>query len=258
MRFPQIARACQKLPPDTLIDGEVVVVDDDGRVSFNALQYSRPNGHVQYYAFDILVHKGRTVLRLPLEQRRELLEEALQKVQYPVLRSISFDAKPADLIRAAKELEIEGIIAKRKGSIYEPGKRSGAWLKYKIKKSQEFVIGGYTLGGNPFDALIVGCYDGGRLRYVAKVRAGFVSHMRCAMWPLLQQLCTDKCPFADLPEKRRTLYSLTRDEMQNCQWLEPILVAQIDFREWTPDGHLRHASFTGLRNDKAPQEMRRE
>jgi bifunctional non-homologous end joining protein LigD len=89
-----------------------------------------------------------------------------------VLRSISFDAKPAELIRAARELKLEGVIAKRKGSLYEPGKRSGAWLKYKTHKSQEFVIGGYTLGGNPFDALIVGCYEGSKLNYVAKVRAG--------------------------------------------------------------------------------------
>src|ERR1051325_5025247 len=102
MRFPQIARACQKLPPDTLIDGEVVVVNDDRRVSFNALQYSRPSGHIQFYAFDILVHKGRDLRRSPIEQRRELLEEALRKVQYPVVRSIPFDAHPADLIRAAK------------------------------------------------------------------------------------------------------------------------------------------------------------
>ena len=85
--------------------------------------------------------------------------DALAKVQYPVIRSTPFDAKPADLIRAAKELELEGIIAKRKDSLYEPGRRSGAWLKYKINRSQEFVIGGYT-AGNPFDALIVGVYDG--------------------------------------------------------------------------------------------------
>src|ERR1044072_8410480 len=165
-----------------------------GGVSFNALQYSRPSGHIQFYAFDILVHKGRNLLRSPIEQRRELLEEALRNVQYPVLRSISFDAKPPDLIRAAKALEMEGIIAKRKGSIYEPGKRSGAWLKYKIKKSQEFVIGGYTMGGNPFDALIVGCYEAGKLRYVAKIRAGFVPHMRCVLWPLLSLLRTCGTP----------------------------------------------------------------
>ena len=218
-RFPTIARACEKLPVETLIDAEVFVVDENGRCAFNALQHKRPNGHIQLYAFDVLVHRGRNVLRLPIEERRQLLTEALRKVQYPVLQSTPFEVKPAELLRAAKELQMEGVIAKRKGSLYEPGKRSGAWLKYKINQSQEFVIGGYTLGGNPFDALIVGCYDGRKLKYVAKVRAGFVPHMRCAMWPLLQEFRTHNCPFADLPEKRRTLYSLTRDEMQNCQWL---------------------------------------
>jgi bifunctional non-homologous end joining protein LigD len=162
------------------------------------------------------------------------------------------------LLRAAKELQIEGIIAKRKGSVYESGKRSRAWLKYKINQSQEFVIGGYTLGGNPFDALIVGGYDGPKLKYVAKVRAGFVPHMRCAMFPLLEAMRTEKCPFDDLPEKRRTLYSLIGDEMQNCRWLKPLLVAQIEFNEWTPDAHLRHPRFVGLRDDKEPQQIVRE
>jgi len=256
-RFPEIVHACEKLPPDTLIDGEVIVVGEDGRCSFNALQQSRPKGHVQLYAFDILTHRGRNVLRLPIEERRRLLTESLRRVQYPVIQSTPFEVKPAELIRAAKELRFEGVIAKRKGSRYEPGKRSGAWLKYKLAKSQEFVIGGYT-AGNPFDALIVGCYDGGKLRYVGKVRAGFVPHMRCAMMPLLQELATDQCPFSDLPENRRTLYSLTGDDMQNCRWLKPLLVAQISFQEWTPDGHLRHASFAGIRTDKDPSHTVRE
>jgi len=158
-RFPAIARACEKLPPDTLIDGEVIAIDETGRASFNALQHSRSRAYLQFYVFDILIHRGRSVLGLPLEARRELLDEALSKVDYPMLPSTPFDAKPADLIGAAKELELEGVIAKRKGSCYEPGRRSEAWLKYKINRSQEFVIGGYT-PGNPFDALVVGCYDG--------------------------------------------------------------------------------------------------
>ena len=172
-RFPEIARACEKLPPETLIDGEVVAIDESGQVSFNSLQHSRHSTELQFYVFDILVHRGRSVLRSPLEARRELLAESLAKVEYPVLRSMVFDAKPADLIRAAKELELEGIIAKRKGSFYEPGRRTGAWLKFKLNAAQEFVIGGYTLG-NPFDALIVGCYDNGELRYVSKVRNGSI------------------------------------------------------------------------------------
>jgi len=170
-RFAEIARACEKLPPETLIDGEVVAIDESGRVSFNSLQRSRHSAELQFYVFDILVHRGRNVLRLPLEMRRELLAESLAKVEYPVLHSMPFDAKPADLIHAAKELELEGIIAKRKGSCYEPGRRSGAWLKYKINRSQEFVIGGYT-PGNPFDALIVGCYDGTELKFVPKFGTG--------------------------------------------------------------------------------------
>jgi DNA ligase D-like protein (predicted ligase) len=194
-RFPEIARACKALPTDTLIDGEVVAIDASGQISFNALQHSQTRAHLQFYAFDVLIHRGRSVLELPLEKRRELLTDALAKVEYPVLCSTAFDAKPADLIGAAKELQFEGIVAKRKGSLYEPSRRSGAWLKYKINRSQEFVIGGYTLG-HPFDALIVGCYDGADLNFVAKVRNGFVPHVRREVFKSLRGLETEKCPFA--------------------------------------------------------------
>jgi bifunctional non-homologous end joining protein LigD len=257
-RFPTIEHACEKLPPDTLIDGEVIAIDESGRASFNALQHSPPNAHIQFYVFDVLIHRGRSVLRLPLETRRELLAEALAKVEYPVLLSTQFNAKPADLIRAARELQFEGVIAKRKGSLYEPGERNGAWLKYKINRSQEFVIGGYTLGGNPFDALIVGCYDDAELKFVAKVRAGFVPRLRREVFERFASLQTDQCPFTNLPEKRRTMWALTAEEMKECRWLKPQLVAQIEFTEWTPDGHLRHASFASLRDDKEPLRVVRE
>jgi hypothetical protein len=102
-RFPEITRACEKLPSDTLIDGEVVAIDEDGRVSFNALQYSHPSAHLQFYAFDLLIHRGRDLLMVLLETRRELLEKALEKVVYPVIFSRSFNAEPAGQIRAAKE-----------------------------------------------------------------------------------------------------------------------------------------------------------
>ena len=258
-RFRDVAIACQQLPPDTLIDGEMVAIGDDGRASFHLLQHSRFAIHVQFYAFDILVHRGRSVQRLPLEERRDLLTAALKKVQYPVIQSQAFNAKPADMIRAAKELQLEGVIAKRKGSLYESGRSSGAWVKYKINRSQEFVIGGYTLG-NPFDALIVGCYDGGTLQYVGKVRNGFVPNVRRAIFQFMQQIVSDKCPFANLPEKRSGPWALnlTNGEMENCRWVKPLLVAQIEFTEWTPDAHLRHSSFVGLRDDKEAQQVRRE
>jgi bifunctional non-homologous end joining protein LigD len=134
-------------------------------------KHSRPKGHIQLYVFDLLVHRGRNVIRLPIEERRQLLTESLRKVQYPVIQSTPFDVKPAKLVRAARELQFEGVIAKRKSSVYEPGQRSGAWVKYKINQSREFVIGGYT-PGNPFDSLIVGYYDGARLKYDGKIRNG--------------------------------------------------------------------------------------
>ena len=130
-----------------------------------------------------------------------------------------------------------------------PGRRTSAWLKYKLNKSQEFVIGGFT-PGNPFDALIVGCYEGDNLKFVGKIRTGFVPHVRREVYQRLKGLETAKCPFSNLPEKRRTWWALTAQEMKNCQWLKPEVVAQIDFREWTPDGHLRHPVFAGLRDDK--------
>jgi bifunctional non-homologous end joining protein LigD len=135
-----------------------------------------------------------------------------------------------------------------------PGRRTSAWVKYKVNQCQEFVIGGYT-PGNPFDALIVGCYAGEKLNSVAKVRNGFVPHVRREVFQRLKGLETDKCPFVNLPEKHRTWWALTAEEMKDCRWLTPERIAQIEFREWTPDAHLRHASFVGLREDKTPESV---
>src|SRR5215471_11459507 len=148
------------------------------------------------------------------------------------------------LIRVAKEVGFEGIVAKRKDSVYEPGKRSGAWLKYRINRGQEFVIGGY--------------YQDGKLLYATKVRNGFVSNTRREVAAKLKGLEIDACPFVNLPERKRTQWALTREEMKNCVWLRPELVAQIEFGEWTPGGHLRHSKFIALREDKEPREVVRE
>ena len=156
-----------------------------------------------------------------------------------------------------KEFGFEGIIAKRKDSFYESGKRTGAWAKYKVNKCQEFVIGGYTRG-DPFDAIIVGCYDAGKLLYVSKVRNGFVPRLRRQVASRFKGLETETCPFVNLPEGKRTQWALTREQMKECAWLRPELVAQIEFTEWTPDGHLRQAKFCGLRDDKKATEVVRE
>jgi bifunctional non-homologous end joining protein LigD len=243
------------------VEGEVVALDESGRISFDVLQNSRSKSRaVECYVFDLLIYRGRSLLMTPLRARRELLLEALGPVFHaggPIRLCETFEAPPRELILAAQELGLEGVVAKRKDSFYEPGKRSGAWIKYKIHRSQEFVVGGCTVG-NPLDALIVGHYDGGSLVYVAKVRNGFVPHLRQEVFRRLKPLETQACPFRNLPEKRRTPWALTKEEMKKCRWVAPELVAQIEFNEWTPDGHLRYSRFAGLRDDKDPRQVARE
>jgi ATP-dependent DNA ligase len=165
--------------------------------------------------------------------------------------------RTAQLRGVVKQFGFEGVIAKRKNSCYESGKRSGAWLKYTVNKAQEFVIGGYT-PDNPLDALIVGYYGGDKLMFASKVRNGFVPRLRREVWAKLKHLQTDTCPFANLPEKKRTQWALTREQMRECVWLKPEMVGQFEFTEWTRDGHLRHSKFCGLREDKNAREVIRE
>lgn len=258
-QFPQIAQACERLPPGTLVDGEIVALDARGRVSFNLLQHHRSKAQaLLFYVFDVLTYRGQSLMQEPLKHRREVLTEAFKGIKAaPIGLSETLGANVDELTRVAKEFGFEGIVAKRKDSVYESGKRTGAWVKYKVNRGQEFVIGGYT-PGNPFDALIVGYYEGDRLLYAAKVRNGFVPQLRRDVGAKFKGLVIDHCPFANLPERKRTQWALTKEEMKNCVWLKPELVAQIEFTEWTPDGHLRHSRFVGLREDKAARDVSRE
>jgi DNA ligase D-like protein (predicted ligase) len=178
-QFPHIAQACEQLPPGTLVDGEIVALDESGRASFNLLQHHRSKAQaLLFYVFDVLVYRGRSLMQEPLERRRETLGEIFTGIKAaPIALSETLDSSPTELVRVAKEFGFEGIVAKRKDPVYESGKRTGAWVKYKVNRGQEFVIGGYTLR-NLFDALIVGYYEGERLLYAAKVRNGFVPQVR--------------------------------------------------------------------------------
>jgi ATP-dependent DNA ligase len=175
-QFPHIAQACEKLPLDTVVDGEIVALDQTRRTSFNLLQHHRSGAAaIKFYIFDLLAVQGKDLQKVQLMQRRE----ALQKLMKPfagkdsrIAISEIMHTAPQELIRVVKEFGLEGIVAKHKDSLYESGKRTGAWVKYRINKGQEFVIGGYTQG-NPFDAVIVGYYEGGKLIYAAKVRNAF-------------------------------------------------------------------------------------
>jgi bifunctional non-homologous end joining protein LigD len=241
------------------VDGEIVAVDENGRISFNLLQHHRSRAHaLLFYVFDVLIYRGRNLLKESLLSRRKLLSKIACRSDTGAIRvSQNLEGNAADLVGIVREFGFEGIVAKRRDSCYESGKRSGAWCKYKVNHGQELVIGGYT-AGNPFDALIVGYYKDGNLNYAAKVRNGFVPRVRQEVYRRFKGLEVDNCPFVNLPEKRRTQWALSAEQMKECRWLEPNLVAQIEFTEWTPDGHLRHSKFVGLRNDKTATEVVRE
>src|SRR6185436_6154656 len=141
---------------------------------------------------------------------------------------------------------------KRTGSIYEPGERSGAWIKRRTNRGQEFVIGGYVPGAHAFDSLLVGVYEKKRLHFVAKVRNGFVPRTRDEIFPALKKLRRDECPFTNLPEKKASRWGevLTAEKMKGCRWVKPLLVCQVAFVEWTDGGKLRHCAFVAMRDDK--------
>jgi bifunctional non-homologous end joining protein LigD len=261
-QFPTLKASFGRLQDGTVIDGEIVALDENGRPSFNVLQNRRLHKEaVQFYAFDLLTYDGRSLLNLPLEKRREWLKAALSKATDPVKFSVTLDADVDSLVTAAKQAGLEGIVAKRRDSRYEPGKRSGAWVKFKLNQDQELVIGGYIPGTRGFDALLVGYYQGGEPIFCGKIRNGFKeAGSKERVYGKFKGLGTTKCPFHNLPEPanaRRGL-ALTAEAMKLCCWLKPKLVAQVGIREWTPDGHLRHATFLGLREDKDPREVVRE
>ena len=261
-RYREIARVLRELPNETVVDGEIVALDPEGKPSFNLLQNygSSPSSPVFFYVFDLLMLSGKSTLEEPLYRRREQLERVLPKLQLPVRYLPGLDGSLADLTRAVREQGLEGLVAKRRDSIYEPGARSGAWRKMRINQGQELVIGGYTLGGRTFDALVLGYSEGNNLIYASRTRNGFTPVIREQLLAKMRTLETDVCPFTNLPEKREGRWGqgLTLEKMRACQWLQPRLVGQFEFVEWTPDGHLRHVKFAGLRKDKEARHVRRE
>jgi DNA ligase D-like protein (predicted ligase) len=260
-KYPSLVKALADMPDETVIDGEVVALDAEGRPSFNMLQNYAAGVPLYFFIFDLLVLKGRDVMGEPLMKRRELIEEhVLPELADPIRYSPILDGSLKNLIDSVKAQGLEGLVAKRRDSKYEPGLRSGAWLKMRVNAGQEFVIGGYTVGGTTFDAVVFGYYDGDKLIYAARTRNGFTPTLRADLMKKFKPLETKECPFANLPEKKagRWGVGLTAAKMVDCRWLRPVLVGKFEFVEWTSDHHLRHSRFMGLREDKKAKDVRRE
>jgi bifunctional non-homologous end joining protein LigD len=260
-RYPTVVRGLAKMPNETVIDGEVVALDDGGRPSFNALQNVTPGMSIVYYVFDVLMLDGRDVMGETFETRQHVLEQkVLPLLAEPVRYTGELKAGLRDLIHSVKAQGLEGLVAKRRNSKYEPGVRSGAWMKMRVNRGQEFVIAGYTIGTKTFDAVVIGYYEGDRLIYSARTRNGFTPATRNQLFKKFATLEIPECPFANLPEARSGRWGegLTKAKMAQCRWLKPVLVGQFEFVEWTPDNHLRHSRFVALREDKPAQDVRRE
>jgi DNA ligase D-like protein (predicted ligase) len=258
-KFGYIAEALEDLPDDTVLDGELVGLDEQGISSFNLLQTSKSaEKQIHYYVFDVLVWKGKSLLDRPLHERRDILAKILPRNDHIGL-SVVDKRSASSILKFVRQHGLEGVIAKRADSKYEPGKRSGLWNKIRINLGQEFVVGGYT-PGNPFDALIVGFYQGKDLLFAARVRAGFVPATRREVLAEIKGLKTSKCPFVNLPESApgRWGQGLTAEKMKSCIWVKPEVVVRIDFAEWTGADKLRHTKFVALRDDKDPRKVVRE
>jgi DNA ligase D-like protein (predicted ligase) len=247
-KFPDVSKALASLPRGTIIDGEVVALDDDGRPDFNLLTHSRSSaGRIRFYVFDLLFFENKDVMALPLFERRKLLQSLAFESE--IIKLLEYFQTSADeMLDVVRQHCLEGVVAKRLDSHYEPGRRSGAWVKHRIAQQQDFLIGGYIPGTHGIDSLIVGEYRGKELIYVARVRAGLVPASRRQSFQKLQALIIKTCPFVNLPETGRSRWgeSLTAEKMQQCVWVEPKLTALIEFLEHTEGGRLRHSRFVHL------------
>jgi bifunctional non-homologous end joining protein LigD len=262
-QYPELTEVGEKLAGRTaVLDGEIVALDAKGTPSFQRLQgrmhvtsaaevrRRMAETPVAYLVFDVLYLDGRSLMKLPYTERRAVLEElpiAGPSIQVPPSQT----GGGAAVLEASERIGLEGVMAKRLDSIYEPGKRSRAWLKVKLHRRQEFVVGGWTTGEGRREghigALLLGYYDGDRFTYAGHVGTGFTDRMLGELEKELKPLRRPDNPF-DTPTPR----------FKNPTFVDPRLVAEVEFSEWTRDGTLRQPSFKGLREDKEPRQVVRE
>ncbi|HYD40220.1 MAG TPA: DNA ligase D [Anaeromyxobacter sp.] len=253
-QFPEVAQAARALPVrSALLDGEVAVVLPDGRTSFQALQNAFGGGRreLRYFVFDLLFLDGEDLAALPLRERKRRLEALLARSPGFLRYAAHLDGPGPAILREACRLGLEGVVSKRADDSYRPGRNTG-WVKAKCVARQELVIGGFTDPEGARDglgALLVGHHESGRLRFAGKVGTGFTNASARALRARLEKLERKEPPFDPAP--RGWLG-------RNAHWVEPTLVAEVAFTEWTEDGKIRHPSFQGLREDKLAPEVIRE
>jgi bifunctional non-homologous end joining protein LigD len=252
-RFEQVAKEVVKATrsPNAVLDGEITRVDEAGRSSFSELQQG--SGALVYFVFDLLELDGLPLVDLPLVERKQRLRKLLDGRNRSVVFSEDFDDGDA-LFVVAQERGLEGVLAKRASSTYKEGKRTRDWLKVKTENNDEFVVAGYTRGegrrADTFGSLVLAVNDGGELRYVGNVGTGFNEQEIAKLLGLLRPLHRATSPFASPPK-------MPRVRKGDVQWVDPRIVAQVRYGEWTHDGHLRHPAYLGLREDKDATEVTR-
>lgn len=258
-KFYPVHDALRGWPVNAVVDGEIVVLNKHGRSDFSALQNwrSEADGHLVYYLFDVLWLNGEDLRSLPLDVRKKKLEEIIPTSDTLRL-SDSFYTSGTEIYKRAADLGLEGIIAKKIKSIYSAGQRTTDWLKIKINKRQEVVIGGYTVNeGSPklFSALLVGVFNKGKFQYTGKVGTGFNGQVQQDMMRRFKSLTIGQSPFQTTPDVSTPSRFRPNPPKSKVTWLRPELVCEVAFAEMTNDGVMRHPSFQGMREDKSPSSV---
>lgn len=248
--FPQLANELSHLRcRSAIVDGEIVAWDEDGLPAVHLLQEKVRPRAVTLMLFDLMMLNGRDMRDKPLAFRRKALTSIMPRGDVCLLAlSEELHTPVTTLMDRAVAMHLEGIVAKRKDSPYEPGGRSGAWVKCRAERQGNFIIGGYVPGPEGFDELILGELRQGKLHFVSRVRSGFVPAVRQTIMQAIAPLTQPGCPFVDLPEHARSRWEnvLDAETMMKCRWVKPRGAVKVAFSEWSVDRKLRHARFAGL------------
>ncbi len=258
-KFYPIHDALRHWKINVVVDGEIIVMNKDGKPDFNALQTwrSEADGLLVYYLFDILWLEGYDLMNVPLADRKNILRQVIP-VHESIRVSEAFDTSATDFFALTDKLGLEGIVAKKKHSVYKPETRSRDWLKIKTERHQEVVIAGYTKNENSakkFSALLLGVYEGKELVFIGPVGTGFTVKMQEDLLKKMKPLETKECPFEEIPDYNKPSRFRPDPPKASVKWLKPELVAEISYRSIGGEGGLRHPSFRGLREDKKAKDV---